>query len=81
MLPASHRFERPHKDAQVKRETRMPHVEQLEHLPITVFPRCVVALGHLPPSGNTGLHRQKLVASVTKLVRFLNRYRPGPDHR
>lgn len=53
----------------------MLHIEQLKHLSVAVLPCRIIALGHLPPSSDFGLRRQKLVASIPELIRFPNRYR------
>lgn len=59
----------------------MPHIEQLEHLAIAVGPSGLIALGNLPPTGDTRLHAQELIACIPELVRLLYRYRSGTDNR
>ena len=46
----------------------MPHVEELQELALAVLPGGIVALGDLPPAGDSRLAGEELVACVAKLV-------------
>lgn len=59
----------------------MAHVEELEHLAVAVSPCSVVPVRDLPPTGDAGLTRQELVASIAELVGLLDGHRSRADHR
>lgn len=78
--PPGQRLERAHEDAQVEREARVPHVEELEHLAVAVLPGGVVPVRDLPPAGDAGLAGEELPLAVPELEQFLVRNGAGPNH-
>ena len=79
VLP-EHDAEGPREDPQVRRQARVAHVPQLQLLPAPVLPGGVVAVGHLPPAGDAGPHREHLVTVVPELVGLVERHGPRADH-